>query len=144
MCVNISGTDSAGYACCLCRCAHACGSSAHAPLGVLSSSAGHCSRPCWQGTPRCAGFRCTPGAHRCSAKTLSVLRAGEHRGGRDGLEALQAELCVFLVCEVKSMGGTHFQLKPAFFGALSDARGAKSGLLPPLLCLDAISRAGNG
>lgn len=71
-----------------------------------------------------------------------LCRALVSTGGRDGLEALQADLCVFLVRE--EHGRDPFSAQTSFLWALSGARGAESGLLPPVLCLDAIGRAGNG
>lgn len=58
--------------------------------------------------------------------------ADKHRGGGDGVEALRAELCVFLVCAVTSVGGMAFWFKPAFFGALSERQRSGAWASPSL------------
>lgn len=58
--------------------------------------------------------------------------ADERRGGGDGVEALRAELCVFLVRAVKSVGGTGFRFKPAFFEVLSESQRSGAWASPSL------------
>ena len=57
-----------------------------------------------------------------SQKSFHVVRQMLMSTGEKETEVLQAELCIFLVCEVKSIGGTGFQFKPACFGAVSECQ----------------------
>lgn len=60
------------------------------------------------------------------------------------MEVLQTELCIFLVCEVKSADGTGFQFKPAFLGALSECHEWSLGFSLPFSVLMRSAMQGTG